>query len=134
MLKFIIGPEDRCYDPVTIEQPRAGGDYIDGTSFISGPVTVCVNGTSYTLCNQGLDDTIASLLCQFQGYRGFSYTTPLFGSDSDFPPSISSHTIGDISCPYSFFSTYNCNFGLDMNGDGCGLYGGRAIITCFRGL
>ena len=106
---------------------------INGTNFISGPVTVCVNDATYTLCNQGLNDTVASQLCQNQGYYGPAYATPLFGSEFDFGPSTSSYAIYDISCPYDYFNTYDCSYTIDESGNGCNLYDGRAIITCLSG-
>ena len=109
----------------------ASGEFINGTNFISGPVTVCVNGITYTLCNKGLNDTVASLLCRDQGYYGPAYATPLFGSESaDFGPSTSSYAIYNISCPYDYFSTYDCSYAIDESGSGCEYYYGRAIITC----
>ena len=92
-----------------------------------------MNDTSYTLCNKGLSDTVASLLCRDQGYYGPAYATPLFGSEYDFGPSTSSYAIYNISCPYDYFSTYDCSYAIDESGSGCEYYYGRAIITCLSG-
>ena len=105
---------------------------INGTNFRSAPVTVCVDEEPYTLCTQGLNNTVASWLCQYNGYNGPAYATPLFGSESDFRPSTTSRAIYDISCPYGYFNTYDCTYGLDDTGNGCDAYGGRAVITCFE--
>ena len=102
----------------------------DDTYFISGPVAICVDGTSYTLCNKGLNDSLASQLCQYNGYYGPAYATPLFGSDSDFRPITNSHALYDISCFDQYFDIHSCTYGLDDSG--CGSYGGRAIITCLE--
>ena len=111
----------------------ASGELINGTTFRSGPVTVCVDGgTSYTLCNQGLDDNVASQLCQSTGYYGPAHAIPVFGSESDFGPSMISRAIYNISCPGQYFDSYSCSYGFDNSGSGCGSYGGRAIITCLQ--
>lgn len=132
MFLSFAGTTEPCYySDITIE-PNAYGEFVNGTSFTSGPVTICVDGTPYSLCNEGINDT-ASLLCARQGYYGPAYATPIFGYDTDFGPSTNSRAIYNISCLYDFFDTFSCNYVLPPNaGTGCDSYGGRAVITCLR--
>lgn len=95
----------------------------------NGPMLTCINSTSVTVCNEGLDQTSATSLCR-SVFGQFSYGFILYGSDlNNYVLPLTSSGIGNIDCQGNQFDSSHCSFS-HFDSRGCSENGNIAVIGC----
>ncbi len=102
-------------------------------SYISAYYEACSFDNYYNaFCNDVLDDELATLICQYNGYTQ-GYSGLLFGSVEDFHQPLTRRGVYDYTCPEFAYSIYDCQLNFTADGEGCLANGGPGLITCMQG-